>query len=131
VLLDTNALFLPFRAGFPLDAEIARHRPGARIVVASASLVELARLVERGAPGAPGARALADRYAIEPVTGAGDEAIVALAERLGATVVTADRELQLRLARQGIDVLVPRDRHRLEPRRGRAGGTARPSRSNG
>jgi rRNA-processing protein FCF1 len=119
VVLDTNAFFLPVRAGFPLDAEVARERPGARVVVAESSLGELDRLVERGAPGAVAARAFARRYPALRGPGVGDDAVVALAERLGATVVTADRALQRRLAELGIDVLVPRDRHRLEARRGR------------
>ena len=118
MLLDTNALFLPARAGFPLDAEIARLVPSARVVVPVSVLAELDRLVARRARGAPAARALAERYPTTAARDEGDAAIVDLAVRRRAIVVTADRALQERLARRGVAVLVPRDRHRLELRRG-------------
>ncbi len=128
MLLDTNALFLPVRAGFPLTSEVDRLFPGARLAVAESSLREFDRLVERATPGAAAARALAHRLPRLPARAEGDEGVVEVAEREGAVVVTADRGLQERLVARGVAVLVPRDRHRLElrrpavpERRGRAG----------
>ncbi|MGI0130698.1 MAG: hypothetical protein ACREDE_00540 [Thermoplasmata archaeon] len=122
MLLDTNALFLPIRTGFPLELEIARTVPGARVVVAASGLRELDRLVDRATPGASGARALASRFAVAPTRAEGDDAVLAVALRERAIVVTADRALQLRLRARGISVLAPRDRHRLELRPPRADG---------
>jgi rRNA-processing protein FCF1 len=113
VLLDTNALFLLARRGFPLAAEIERFRPGARLEVASGSLAELDRLVARRARGAALARAVAARLAVVPSTGRGDAALLELARRRGAWVVTADRALVERLRAAGVPALVPRDRTRL------------------
>lgn len=116
VLLDTNALFLPIRSGFPLEAEIDRLVPGARVIIALSSLRELDRLVERATPGATGARALAEKFGTAAVRSRGDDGVVEAAVRERAMVVTADRLLQARLRSRGIFVLAPRDRHRLDIR---------------
>ena len=120
VLLDTNALFLPVRVGFPLESEVDRLVPGTRMAVAASTVRELDRLIGRRTAGAIAARALADRFRRAETALEGDEAIVELAVRRAWLVVTADRELQRRLAERGIAVLVPRDRHRLELRPGRS-----------
>jgi rRNA-processing protein FCF1 len=115
VLLDTNVLFLPVRAGFPLEAEVERHHPGAVLGVPTSVLGELDRLVERATPGAAAARALAGHFRAVPSHGGGDEAVLRAAVRTRAWVVTADRALRVRLNARGVRVLSPRDRHRLEP----------------
>jgi rRNA-processing protein FCF1 len=115
VLLDTNVLFLPVRSGFPLEAEVERHRPGAILGVPTSVLGELDRLAERATPGASAARALAGHFRAVPAPGGGDEAVLRVAVRTGAWVVTADRALRIRLTARGVGVLCPRDRHRLEP----------------
>jgi rRNA-processing protein FCF1 len=115
VLLDTNALFLPIRAGFPLEAEVERHQTGAILGVPTSVLHELDRLVDRATPDAAAARALAARFRPVTTRGAGDEAVLNAALRTGAWVVTADRALRARLTARGVGVLAPRDRHRLEP----------------
>ena len=115
VLLDTNALFLPVRTGFPLEREVDRLCPGAVLGVLSSTFRELDRLVDRATPHASAARALAERYRRIPAPGRGDAAVVAAALRLRAKVVTADRGLRERLTAAGATVFSPRDRHRLEP----------------
>jgi rRNA-processing protein FCF1 len=113
-------LFLPVRTGFPLEAEVERHQPGAVLGVPSSVLRELDRLVGRATPGATAARALAARFRVVTAPGGGDQAVLEVAVRTGAWVVTADQTLRTRLNRHGIGVLAPRDRHRLEahpPRR--------------
>jgi rRNA-processing protein FCF1 len=89
---------------------------------------ELDRLVERGAPHAAAARSFARRLRPVPTDGRGDRAVLAVAARLRATVVTADRALGEALRRAGVAVLVPRDRTRLELRLpGVAAGPGRPA----
>ncbi len=120
MFLDANALLLPVRTLFPLESEVGRINPGARLVVPSSVIDELDRLVARGVPGARGASALAQKFPVAPVEGRGDAAILKAAVRNGAWVVTADRALAERLRSEGVTVLVPRDRHRLELHRGRS-----------
>jgi rRNA-processing protein FCF1 len=129
-VLDTNALFLPIRAGFPLESEVARLVPGARVVVPASSIRELERLAARGTPGGAGARALAERFGEVPSEGDGDDGVLEAAVREGAILLTADRELQARARAAGLSVLAPRDRHRLELRRAVPLGTGR-GRGNG
>ena len=114
VLLDANILFLPPRNGFPLESEIDRLRPGAVPSVPTSVVVELDRLAEGGTPHARAARAFSDRFPRVPSVGRGDDAVVRTALRERASVATADRDLGIRLLARGIEVLVPRDRHRLE-----------------
>ena len=121
VLLDANALMLPFRGGFPLMAEVERLVPGASVEVPASVLTELEELRRRGVAFAGAARDLAGRFPATPTSGQGDDAVLRAARRVGAVVVTADRGLAERLRRAGGSVLVPRDRHRLELRPGLPG----------
>ena len=59
---------------------------------------------------------LADRYETLSTSGTGDDAIIELAIREGAVVVTADRDLIERLKEAGLRVLRPRQRVLLELR---------------
>jgi len=118
VLLDTNALFLPVRTRFPLEAEVDRICPGASLWVPASVHDELDRLVAREVPGARVASELARRFPTLPSVGQGDAAILDAALRHRAWVVTADRALAERLRGHGISVLIPRDRQRLELLRG-------------
>jgi rRNA-processing protein FCF1 len=113
VLLDTNALFLPFRDRFPLLEEVERLTAPARVAVPSSVIAELDRLVARRTMNASLARTLADRFPILPATGRGDLGLLRLAVRHRATVVTGDRDLRRRLVAAGIAVLSPRGSVRL------------------
>ncbi|HLN51569.1 MAG TPA: hypothetical protein VK455_05895 [Thermoplasmata archaeon] len=130
VLLDANALLLPFRERFPLRAEIELLCPGAELVVPVSVLRELDSLVERGVREAEPARELARSFRALPTSGRGDAGIVRAAVETGAWVATADRALAGRLAAHGVTVLAPRDRARLEVRPGEVQGSgAQPRRS--
>jgi rRNA-processing protein FCF1 len=121
VLLDVNALLLPFRARFPLREEVERLRPGAELVVPTSVLGELDALAERRVNGARPARELAGTFRELAGPGRGDDGIVRAAVGTGGWVATADRELARRLVARGITVLAPRDRSRLELHRGGPG----------
>jgi rRNA-processing protein FCF1 len=119
VLLDTNALFLPFRERIPLEPELERLAPGRRAVVPRTVLEELVRLARERRPGAALARRMAERFPTVAAPGRGDAAVLALARRTGAWVVTSDRQLAARLILAGVTVLRPRGRARLSVDRGR------------
>ncbi len=123
MLLDANALLLPFRERFPLRAEIEHLRPGAELVVPVSVLRELDTLVERGVREAGPARELARTFRALPSSGRGDAGILRAAVETGGWVATADRALARRLAARGVTVLAPRDRARLEVRLGEAPGS--------
>lgn len=125
-------LFLVIRAGFPLEEEVDRVLPGARLLLPASVVAELDGLVKSLTPGALAARALAERYSVVPTTARGDDGIIEGALAARAWVVTADRELRRRLTLRGIIALVPRDRHRLQVVRARPpspAGVSRPARA--
>lgn len=130
VFLDANALFLPFVGHTDLPREIGRHVDHPKIWVPHSVLTELQGLAMRGEPHAAEALALAARFPVAPNRGTGDAAILGLVAP-GDAVVTADRELQRRLVALGVDVLVPRDRTRLERWRGDPPRPARDGRTRG
>ncbi|HEV2429863.1 MAG TPA: hypothetical protein VGV64_08505 [Thermoplasmata archaeon] len=116
VLLDTNALLLPFVSGLDLLGEIDRTVGRASVRVPSSVLGELERLERRQHPNAGVARTLARRFPVVPTRARGDAGILDCALRTGGWVVTADRTLASLLRSRGIGVLAPRDRSRLVPR---------------
>ncbi len=113
VVLDTNALILPFELGLDLLSEIERELGRCRVVVPEAVLAEL-RSMAADVPDARAALRYAQRFESVPTEGRGDEAVLELAVRERAVVVTADRALLERLRAAGLRALRPRERHRLE-----------------
>lgn len=124
VLLDANVLLRASGPGFPWRAEAERLLGPVRVAVPRSVLNELGRLVERGVAGARLAAELAATLPPLAGPGRGDDAILALAIRERAVVLTADRGLTQRLHSAGLDVLVPRDRSRLELRRAPKGASS-------
>lgn len=94
VVLDTNALLMPFEVKLNLDLEIRRLLGDVRVVVPGPMVGELKRC---GAKHSKVALALARKYEILQTENDGDDAIIELAQRLGAFVVTNDKELRSRL----------------------------------
>lgn len=94
VVLDTNALLMPFEVKLNLDLEIRRLVGNARVVVPGPMVGELKRC---GAKHSKAAISLARKYEIIHTEKDGDEAIIELATKLDAFVVTNDKELRSRL----------------------------------
>ena len=113
VLLDTNALLMPFQLGLDLEREIAQAVGRSRVVVPEVVLAEL-RAMEASLREGRAALRFAERFEVLATVGEGDDAIVDLAKRIGGIVVTGDRELIARLRGEGLRVLRPRQRKRLE-----------------
>ncbi|MGC2289666.1 MAG: PIN domain-containing protein [Thermoplasmata archaeon] len=114
VLVDANALLLPFTSHFRLEEEIYGQVDGARILVPSSVLGELERVANRGNASARAAREFARRFEIAPTEAQGDAALVDLGRRLRAWVLTGDRELRTRLLEAGVPVLFPRGKSHLD-----------------
>lgn len=113
VLLDANMLFLVVEEHFPLQGELDRLLPAARVRVPESVRGEITRLAERGRSAARAALELSGRYPIAATGLQGDDALEALARETGAWTVTADRRLRERLESIGAGVLFPRGRHHL------------------
>ncbi len=116
VVLDTNALLLPFTEGTRLE-ELLDDFLGAHTLHVPTSVVsELKNLMKnRGELGraAKMALKLSERCQPEPTGRMGDDGILEVARRLRALVVTNDKKLQIECQKSGLQVIVAREKGRL------------------
>lgn len=114
VLVDANALLLPFTSHFRLEEEIYGQVDGAQVLVPSSVLGELDRVAARGNPNARAAHEFARRFRVVVTDLGGDDALVDLGRRLHGWVLTGDRALRTRLLEAGVPVLFPRGKSHLD-----------------
>ena len=112
VLLDANALLMPFQFRVNLDREIQRLLGDADVAVPKPVLTELEFLAERDREARAGLR-LARRYRVIDATGSADDALLDLAGTNRAVVVTNDQPLLERLREKGVPRLFLRSRNHL------------------
>jgi len=101
VLLDTNALLMPFQFGINLEKELERLLGGCEIIVLSEVSKEIAKLNKSRHSKA--ALRLAAKYRTVECESCPsvDAGIQKLAKKTGAVVVTNDRELQKKIVSDG------------------------------
>ena len=102
VVLDTNALLMPFEIKLNLDLALRDLLGEARIVVPGALVGELKHVKHRYAKAA---LALARKYEIIPTEYSGDDAVVEVAFKTGGYVLTNDKELRRRLRKEGVPII--------------------------
>ena len=102
VVLDTNALLMPFEIKINLDLALRDLLGEVRIVVPGPLVGELKHLDHRYAKAA---LALARKYEIIPTEYTGDNAVIELAYRTGGYVLTNDKELRRRLRKEGVPII--------------------------
>lgn len=116
VVLDTNAVLLPFTDGTDLHEELARLLGTVDLVVPTSVLPELEALRQgegATAQAAQAAQRWLRRCRIEPTDLPGDDGVLDVARRLDAPVVTNDRRLARECRRSGIRVVRSRGHGRL------------------
>lgn len=102
VVLDTNALLMPFEIRINLDLAIQELLGEARVLVPGPLVGELKHLDNRNAPAA---LALARKYEIVPTVTTGDDSVIELASKEHAYVLTNDKELRRRLRKERIPII--------------------------
>lgn len=102
VVLDANALLMPFQFKLNLDKELKRLFGDLPVFVPSSVLGELSRTLD---PNSKAALALARKYSIVETELSGDEAVIDVALRRDAAVVTNDKELIARLRSEKLPVI--------------------------
>ena len=112
VLLDANALLMPFQFRVHLDAELERLLGSADIAVPRPVLAELEFLAEEDRT-ARAALRLASKYRTIEASGSADDALLDLAKAYGAAVVTLDQPLLDRLQAAGVPRIFLRSRNHL------------------
>ncbi|HET6398910.1 MAG TPA: twitching motility protein PilT [Candidatus Thermoplasmatota archaeon] len=116
VVLDTNALLLPFTSRVNLDAQLDELVGPHECIVPSSILGELKMLAQHESNASRHAKTalkLVQRYRIERTALPGDDGLLEVARKLKAVVVTNDRLLQEECARSGLKVAVARETGRL------------------
>jgi rRNA-processing protein FCF1 len=102
VVLDANALMMPFQFRLNLDRELERLLGQVSVLVPSSVVAELSGLDERDAKAA---LALAGKYEVVETASRGDDAVLEVAVGRDAALVTNDRELISRAKAQGVPVI--------------------------
>jgi len=102
IVLDANALLMPFQFRVNLDRELRRLFGEVPVFIPSSVLGELHNSEDRNAKAA---LALARKYQIVETELRGDDAVIEVAERRSAAVVTNDRGLIARLRAKRIQVV--------------------------
>ncbi|MCK9323107.1 MAG: twitching motility protein PilT [Candidatus Methanomethylophilaceae archaeon] len=102
VVLDTNALLMPFELKLNLDIMVNNVLGDAHMVVPEPLLGELKRSKNKYAKVA---LALAKKYEAIPTKQYGDNAVIEVALKTGGIVLTNDRELRSRLRILGVSLL--------------------------
>jgi len=112
VLLDTNALLLPFQFRLNLEAEVRRLLGEHEMYVPSPVLEELHGLTKSTKEARPALR-LASHFHVMELPGEADDAILDAAKRLSAVVVTSDAVLLRRLKEARVPRIFLRSRSHL------------------
>jgi rRNA-processing protein FCF1 len=112
VLLDANALLMPFQFRVNLESELRRLLGTPEIAVPKPVMIELELLSERDRD-AQAALRLASRYRVIDASGSADDALLDLAGSHRAIVLTNDQPLLDRLRAAGIPRIFLRSRNHL------------------
>ncbi len=110
VVVDSNALMMPFQYRINLDIELERLLGKFEIYVPSCVLGELKRISRRRQE-AKAALQLASKYPVVEVASLGDRGVMEAAKKLNGMVLTNDRALITALHREGIGVIYMKQNH--------------------
>ena len=102
IILDANALLMPFQFKVNIDRELKRLFGETPVFVPSSVLEELSNIIDKDAKAA---LALARKYQIVETELRGDDAVLNVAEERSAAVLTNDIELIGRLRKERIPVI--------------------------
>ncbi len=110
VVVDSNALMMPFQHRINLDLELERLLGKFEIYVPSCVLGELKRISRRRHE-AKAALQLAAKYSVVKVESLGDKGVMEAAKKLNGMVLTNDRAFITALHREGIGVIYMKQNH--------------------
>ncbi|MGM0405076.1 MAG: PIN domain-containing protein [Thermoplasmatota archaeon] len=108
VVLDANALIMPFQFNINLDSELERLFVNPDVYVPTSVLDELEIL------GRKDAQKLASKYDTIEVNSRRDEGVIEAVQRLDGILVTNDKVLKNRVRKMGYPVAFLRSRSHLE-----------------
>lgn len=110
VVLDTNALLMPFEFSLNIDHELQRLLGQCEVYVPGPVIGELKRSTSKHASAA---LSLARKYNLFHTDRQGDEGVMEVAGKLQAFVVTNDALLRARVRKRGLKVIFLRSGNHL------------------
>ncbi len=110
VILDTNALMMPFEFKLNIDLELQRLLGAPECMVPSCVMGELKKLA-RDNRHARAALKLASKYPVVEVESPGDSGVIEAAKKTGGYVLTNDRGLIRRLRNEKLGVITLKNNH--------------------
>jgi len=111
VVLDSNALLIPFQFKVDIVSEITRLLGNVEIIVPSCVIDELTKIK---ASEAKAAIKLANKFRVVEASKKGDRGVIEIAKKEHAAVVTNDQELIKILRNSSIPVIRMRECQRLD-----------------
>ncbi|MDP8011580.1 MAG: PIN domain-containing protein [Thermoplasmata archaeon] len=113
VIVDTNALMLPFQSKLRIEDELQRLL-GSYVILVPESVIHELENLSRGNSDAMAALKYAKKFKVIETDLSGDYSIFDLAIKKKCIVLTNDRILIERLKKNGIKVIRPRGEKRLD-----------------
>ncbi len=119
VVLDTNALMMPYEFGINFEKELNHLLGVCRIIVPSAVIKEMERLAEnegkRGRAAQLGLNIVKKRgYRLMETEKDGDDGVMDVAIRMDGAILTNDKELKKKARSYGLAVIYLRGANKLE-----------------
>jgi len=117
ILLDSNAVMMPFEFSIDLEGELTRLFGKFKIIIPKPVINELKFLSEHGKGRkkliAKPALKLIEKYDIVDAEGFGDKAIINLAKKLNSIVLTNDKKLRDKLKKLSLHTVYLRGKSKL------------------
>ncbi len=119
VVLDTNALMIPYQSGINIEKEITRLLGICRIIVPSSVVEEMEKLADEdggtGRAAKLGLSIIKKRgFRLMETESKGDDGVLETALKMDGAIVTNDKELQQRAREMNLPIIYPRGENRLE-----------------
>ena len=119
VVLDTNALLLPYQLGMNIEKELTRLLGICRIIVPTSVIKEAEKLASSNGSVAMAAKLGLNivrkrDYQIVETLYDGDDGVMDVAVKTNAAIVTNDKELKKKARDMGLPVIYVRGESRLE-----------------
>ena len=119
VVLDTNALMMPYEFGINFEKELNRLLGVCRIIVPSAVIKEMEILAEkegsRGRAAQLGLNIVKKRgFRLMETDKDGDDGVMDVAIKMDGAILTNDKELKKKARNQGLAVIYLRGANKLE-----------------
>jgi rRNA-processing protein FCF1 len=118
VILDTNALMIPYQSGINIEKEINRLLGMCRIIVPSSVVEEMEYLAQQdgkvGRAAKLGLNIIKKReFRLMETEYKGDDGVLETALKMDGAVVTNDHDLKQRAKEMGLPIVFPRGENRL------------------